>query len=218
MIAVFLRDLRLAIRAGGGIGQALAFFLIIVVLTPFAVGPDPAKLTLVAGGILWLAALLACLLSLDRIFALDYEDGTLEALVLAPLPVEGLVLAKSCAHWLTTGLPLCLVAPVLGVTLNLPPPAMLPMALALFVGTPALSFIGAFGAALALSVKRGGVLLSLLVMPLFIPTLILGADVVSRAQLGLGYETPLVLLAALTFGVIAIMPFATAAALRITLR
>lgn len=147
MLALLRRDLRLATRAGGGFGLSLAFFLIVTVLVPFGVGPEGATLARIAPGVLWVGALLACLLSLDRIFALDREDGSLDLLATAPLPLEGLAAVKALAHWLTTGLPLALAAPGLAVLLNLPPEGYGPLTLSLLVGTPALSFIGAFGAA-----------------------------------------------------------------------
>lgn len=218
MIAILARDLRLAVRAGGGFGLALAFFLIVVTLVPFAIGPATDVLTRVAPGILWLGALLACLLSLDRVFALDREDGSLDLLATAPVPLEGIVAAKALAHWLTTGLPLTLVAPILGVLLNLAPEGFFWLALGLLFGTPALSMIGAFGAALTVGLKRGGLLLSLLVLPLYVPTLIFGAEVARRGAEGLAPVTPLALLAAITLATLALLPFAAAAALRVNLR
>nr|WP_245398789.1 heme exporter protein CcmB [Oceaniglobus trochenteri] len=213
-----LRDLALAVRAGGGFGLGLAFFLIVVVLVPFAVGPETARLTAIAPGILWLGALLACLLSLDRIFALDYEDGTLDLLACAPIPLEGVAVAKALAHWLTTGLPLTLAAPVLGIFLNLPAGGFGWLVVSLALGTPALSVIGAFGAALTVGLRRGGLLLSLLVLPLYVPTLIFGAEVARRGAEGLAVQGPLLLLAGVTAGALALLPFAAAAALRINLR
>ena len=213
-----LRDLRLALRAGGGFGLGLAFFLIVTVLVPFSVGPESALLTVIAPGILWLAALLACLLSLDRILALDWEDGSLDLLVTSPLPLEAAVAVKAFAHWLTTGLPLVAAAPVLGVLLNLPGPGYLWLVVSLAAGTPALSVIGTFGAALTVGLKRGGLLLSLLVLPLYVPTLIFGAEVARRGAAGMEVATPLLLLAGITLGAAALLPFASAAALRVNLR
>lgn len=218
MIALLTRDLRLAVRAGGGFGLGLAFFLIVVVLVPFGVGPQSATLGLVAPGILWLGALLACLLSLDRIFALDYEDGSLDLLATSPVPMEAVVAMKSVAHWVTTGLPLALAAPVLGVLLSLPVGAYGWLLASLLVGTPALSVIGAFGAALTVGLKRGGLLLSLLVLPLYVPTLIFGAEVVRRGAVGMDVATPMAFLAAITLGSIGLLPFAAAAAIRVNLR
>lgn len=218
MIALLTRDLRLAFRAGGGFGLGLGFFLILAVLVPLGVGPAPQLLAAIAPGILWVGALLACLLSLDRLFALDHEDGSLDLLATAPVPLEGVVAIKALAHWLTTGLPLVVAAPVLGVLLNLPAPAYGWLVLSLVLGTPALSVIGAFGAALTVGLKRGGLLLSLLVLPLYVPTLVFGAEVVSRGAAGLTVGTPLALLAGITAGSAALLPFAAAQAIRINLR
>ncbi|MBX2853834.1 MAG: heme exporter protein CcmB [Rhodobacteraceae bacterium] len=217
MKAVFLRDLRLAFRLGGGAGQSLAFFLIAITLLALGVGPAPDLLSRLAPGALWVFALLACLLSLDRLFQADYEDGSLDHLLLAPTPLEGVALAKSAAHWLTTAAPLALFAPVLGAMLNLPDAAMGTLVTALLLGTPALSLIGAIGAALTVGVRRGGLLLSLLVLPLYLPTLIFGAMAVRAAAEGLPVLEPLALLGALTLGCAALGPFAAAAALRINL-
>jgi len=218
MIALALRDLRLAIRAGGGFGLGLAFFLIVVTLVPFGVGPESDILARIAPGILWIGALLACLLSLDRIFQLDFEDGSLDLLATAPLPMEGTVAVKALAHWITTGLPLVLAAPALGVLLNLPHPGHLWVFVTLLIGTPALSMIGAFGAALTVGLKRGGLLMSLLVLPLYVPTLIFGAEAATRAIDGFDNAGPLMMLAGITLASIALLPFAAAAALRINLR
>lgn len=218
MIALLLRDLRLATRAGGGFGLGLAFFLLVAVLVPLGVGPEPALLARIAPGILWVGALLACLLSLDRIFALDFEDGSMDLLATAPIPLEGVVLVKALAHWLVTGLPLTLMSPVLGLLLNLPGPGYGWLVLSLALGTPALSLIGAFGAALTVGLKRGGLLLSLLVLPLYVPTLIYGAEAVRRGAEGQGALTALLLLAGITAGAAALLPFAAAAAIRVNLR
>lgn len=218
MIALLIRDLRLAIRAGGGFGLGLAFFLLLAVIVPLGVGPEPATLAKIAPGILWVGALLSCLLSLDRIFALDFEDGSLDLLASSPLPMEGAVAVKALAHWLVTGLPLVLVAPVLGVLLNLPIPGYLWLVVSLALGTPALSVIGAFGAALTVGLKRGGLLMSLLVLPMYMPTLIFGAEVVKRGAGGMAVATPLALLAAITAAALALLPFAAAAAIRVNLR
>ena len=218
MKALLLRDLRLAVRAGGGFGLGLAFFLIVTVLVPFAVGPDPMLLSLIAPGVLWLGALLACLLSLDRLLALDHEDGTLDLLATAPLPLEGALGIKALAHWVTTGLPLVAAAPVLGLMLNLPVSGYAVLVGALLLGTPALSTIGLFGAALTVGVRRGGLLLSLLVLPLYVPTLIFGAEAARRAATGQEAVTPLLMLAGLTLATLALMPFASAAVLRMGLR
>ena len=218
MIALLRRDLALAVRAGGGFGLGLAFFLIVVVLVPFGVGPEAALLSRIAPGMLWVASLLAALLSLDRIFALDHEDGSLALLATSPLPLEGVALVKALAHWITTGLPLTLAAPALGFLLHLPGPAYGWLLLTLLIGTPALSLIGTFGAALTVGLRRGGLLLSLLVLPLYVPTLIFGAEAVRLGAEGFAATTPLILMAAITAGCVALMPFATATVLRINLR
>ncbi|MEO1556592.1 MAG: heme exporter protein CcmB [Pseudomonadota bacterium] len=218
MRALFVRDLTLALRAGGGFGLGLAFFLIVVVLVPFSVGPAPELLARIAPGVLWLNALLACLLSLDRLLAVDFEDGALDLLATSPLPLEGVVAIKAAAHWVTTGLPLVLAAPVLGVLLNLAPAGYGVLVGSLALGTPALSMIGAFGAALTVGIKRGGLLMSLLVLPLYVPTLIFGAEAARRAAQGLDASTPLLFVAGITAGVLALMPFAAGAVLRVNLR
>ena len=218
MKALLLRDIRLAVRAGGGFGLGLAFFLIVVVLVPFGVGPASGRLAVRAPGILWLGALLSCLLSLDRIFALDWEDGSLDLLATAPLPMEALVSLKALAHWLTTGVPLVLASPLFALLLSLPVEGYLSLVISLALGTPALSVIGTFGAALTVGLKRGGLLLSLLVLPLYVPTLIFGAEVARRGAEGLDTGVPLAMLAGITFGAIALLPFASAAVLRVNLR
>ncbi|MCL4105337.1 UNVERIFIED_CONTAM: hypothetical protein GTU68_055468 [Idotea baltica] len=218
MKTLLIRDLRLAVRAGGGFGLALAFFLIVTVLVPFGVGPQPDLLSKIAPGILWVGALLACLLSLDRIFALDHEDGTLELLAGAPVPLEGVVLAKGLAHWITTGLPLTLAAPFLGLLLNFQGSGTVWLCLTLATGTPALSFIGAFGAALTFALKRGGLLMSLLVLPLYVPTLLFGAEATRRGAEGGDALSPLMLMAGISLGTIALLPFVTAAVIRINLK
>lgn len=218
MIALLRRDLALAVRAGGGFGLGLAFFLLVAVLVPLGVGPEPAVLGRIAAGILWVGALLSCLLTLDRLFALDWEDGSLDLLATAPIPMEGVVAVKALAHWLVTGLPLTLVAPGLAVLLNLPVAGYGWLVVSLLAGTPALSMIGAFGAALVVGVKRGGLLLGLLVLPLYVPTLIFGAEVVKRGVQGADAATPLLLLAGVTAGAVALLPFAAAAAIRVNLR
>ena len=218
MIALYLRDLRLALRTGGGFGLGLAFFFILSVLVPLGVGPEPQVLGRIAPGVLWVGALLSCLLTLDRIFALDAEDGTLDALATSPLPLEGVVAVKALAHWTVTGLPLTLAAPLLGLLLNLPVTAYPWLVGALLAGTPGLSVIGAFGAALTVGVKRGGLLLSLIVLPLYVPSLIFGAETVHRAARGADALTPFLLLGGLSAGAMALLPIAGAMALRINLR
>ena len=218
MISLLLRDLKLAFRAGGGFGLGLTFFLIVTVMVPFSVGPQSSLLSTIAPGVLWLGALLACLLSLDRLLALDWEDGSLDLLATAPLPLEAVISIKSLAHWITTGLPLVLAAPVLGVLLNLPGPGYFWLVVSLLLGTPALSVIGTFGAALTVGLKRGGLLMSLLVLPLYVPTLIFGAEVARRGAIGMETQTPLLMLAGITAATIALLPFASAVVLRVNLR
>ena len=218
MIALLLRDLKLALRAGGGFGLGLAFFLMVAVLVPLGVGPDGTVLARIAPGIVWLGALLACLLSLDRLFALDFEDGSLDLLATSPMPLAAVVTVKALAHWLVTGVPLTLMAPVLALLLNLPWVGYGWLVLALALGTPALSWIGAFGAALTVGLKRGGLLMSLLVLPMEMPTLIFGADVVRRGAAGLPVLTPLLILTAITLASVALLPVAAAAALRANLK
>ena len=215
--AIIARDLRLAMRRRADIVSALFFFVIVVSLFPLGVGPEPELLRKLAPGVLWVAALLATMLSLPRLFADDYRDGTLEQLALAPQPLALIVLGKVIAHWLVSGLPLALLAPVLGLQFDLSPAALSVLSLSLLIGTPALSGIGAIGAALTLGVRGGGVLLSLLVLPLYIPVLIFGAGAVDATLTGLGAQAHLSLLAALTLAGVFFAPWATAAALRIAL-
>ena len=218
MKALLIRDIRLALRAGGGFGLGLAFFLIVIVMVPFAVGADTGLLSKIAPGVLWIGALLACLLSLDRLLALDFEDGTLDLLATAPLPIEAALSVKALAHWITTGLPLVIAAPVLGVLMNLPTQGFGWLVLSLLLGTPALSVIGTFGAALTVGINRGGLLLSLLVLPLYVPTLIFGAEAARRGAAGADVSTPLLLLAGISAATIALMPIASAAVLKVNLR
>lgn len=215
MIAIFLRDMRLALRLGGGAAQSLAFFLIAVSLLAMAVGPDGETLSALGPGALWVFALFACLLSLDRLFQSDAEDGSLDQLALTPVSLEGVVIAKIAAHWATTAAPLILFGPLLGVMLRLPPEAAPILALSLAIGGPALSAIGAIGAALTVGVRRGGLLLAVVTPPLYIPTLASGAGAVHQAAIGLDPWPSLAFLAAVTLGALAIAPFAAAAALRV---
>lgn len=217
MIDIFLRDLRLAFRIGGGAGQSVAFYLIALSMLALGVGAEPDLLAELAPGALWVFALLACLLSLDRLFQADLEDGSLDLLTLAPTPLEATVAAKAAAHWVATAAPLVLISPVLGAMLNLPDAAQPAMIATLLLGTPALSLIGAVGAALTVGVRRGGLLLSILVLPLYLPTLIFGALSVRAAAEGLAWEPAAALTAAVTLGCLALGPFAAAAALRANL-
>ena len=217
-MALLRRDLRLAVRAGGGFGLGLSFFLIVVVLIPFGVGPETNLLGRIAPGVLWVAALLACLLSLDRMFALDFEDGSLDLLATSPLPLEGIITVKAVAHWLTTGLPLVFATPVFALLMSLPSSGYLALMVSLLLGTPALSIIGAFGPALTVGIKRGGLLLSLLVLPLYVPTLIFGAEVARRGAEGQPYTTALLMLSGISLAALALLPIASAAVLRVNLR
>ncbi len=215
--AIIGRDLRLALRRRSDIVSALFFFIIVVSLFPLGVGPEPELLRNLAPGVLWVAALLSTLLSLPRLFADDHRDGTLEQLALAPQPLGLIVLGKVFAHWLVSGLPLTLLAPILGIQFDLSSEALWTLVISLLIGTPALSGIGAIGAALTLGVRGSGVLLSLLVLPLYIPVLIFGAGAVDAVVTGLGAQAHLSLLGALTLGGVFFAPWPTAAALRIAL-
>ncbi|HEX3974262.1 MAG TPA: heme exporter protein CcmB [Stellaceae bacterium] len=211
------RDLRLAFRQGGDAAMVIAFFVLTVVLFPFGVGPEPELLQRIAAGIVWVTALLAALLSLERLFQADYEDGSLEALALLPLPLEAQVLAKCLAHWLVTGLPLIIVAPLLALLLHLDAAGYPALIAGMALGTPILSLIGAIGAALSLGARRGGVLISLLVLPLYIPVLIFGVAAIEADIQGFGARPDLLLLAALLVLAVGLVPFAAAAALRLAL-
>ena len=213
-LALLLRDLRLARRAPQDALTIVLFFVLAAVLFPFGLGPEPALLARVAVGIIWVTALLATLLGLDRLFRADHEDGALDLIVLAPAPLELLVLAKCLAHWLSTGVPLIVVAPLLAVMLNLPLDVVPVLLLSLLLGTPTLSLIGAIGAALTLGARRGGALLPLLVLPLFIPVLVFAVAGVEAAAGGLPARPHLLLLAALLAFALPVAAFAGAAALR----
>jgi heme exporter protein B len=212
---LLIRDIRLAMRVGGGAVVGVLFFLIVVTLIPFAIGPDLGLLARIGPAILWLGALLASLLALDRLIAADYEDGSLDLLLMAPMPIEIVVAVKAVAHWLTTGLPLVVATPVLGLLLNLDPTATGAVALTLLVGTPALTFIGLVGAALSVALRRGGLLLAVLVLPLTIPVLIFGVSAANAAIIGpMPFGPPFSILCALTLVSFVIGPVAAGAALR----
>lgn len=213
-LALLERDLRLARRVGAGAELGLVFFLILVSLLPFAIGADQRFISRIAPAFLWLAALLATLLGLDRLLQADEEEGIVDQFLLSGTPLELIVLTKAVAHWLVTGLPLSLAAPILGLMLAIEPQAMLPLAVSLLVGTPALTLIGLIGASLTVSLKRGGLLLSVLVLPLTVPTLIFGATLVKEAAAGRPYTTPLMLLGGMTLLMLVIAPVSAAAALR----
>ncbi len=215
--SVLDRDLLLAARRRSDVLTALAFFIIVVSLFPLGLGPEPNLLRRIAPGIIWVAALLASMLSLARLFAADYADGTLEQMLLSAAPLGVIVLGKVIAQWLVSGLPLVLIAPVLAIQFDLPQESMGVLTLSLLAGTPVLSLIGAIGAGLTLGLRGGGVLLSLLVLPLYVPVLIIGTGAVDMAEAGLGGEAHFLLLAATVVVAGAVAPLAIAAALRISM-
>lgn len=212
--ATVRRDIQLALRHGADSLAVVLFFVLAVILFPFGVGPEPNILARIAAGVIWVAALLASMLALERLFQTDYEDGSLEIMALAPLPLEAVVAAKIVAHWITTGLPLLLAAPVLALLLNMPGDAFWVLIVALALGTPSLSLVGAIGAALILGARRGGVLLSLVLLPLYIPVLIFGVAAVDAAASGLPARPHLFLLASFLLAAMALAPLAAGAALR----
>jgi heme exporter protein B len=214
MALIVRRDIRLALRGGSDGTMVVVFFVLAAVLFPFGIGPETALLARIGGGIIWVVALLAAMLGLERMFAADYEDGSLEQFALSPLPLGGVALAKILAHWLTTGVPLIAAAPVLAVFYHLPASAFAPLVLSLLLGTPVLSLIGSIGAALTLGARRGGVLVALLVLPLAIPLLIFGAATVDAAIAGEDTAPQLTILAGFLIGSLALAPWATVAALR----
>lgn len=214
---VVRRDLLLAARQRADVVNTLLFFVVVVTMTPLGVGAEINQLRAIAPGVVWVAALLASILSLNRLFMLDYTDGTLEQLLLTREPLAAIVIGKVAAHWLMSGLPITVIAVLFGVMFDLPAPETGTLVLALLVGTPALSFLGGIGAALTLGLRGGGVLLSLLVLPLYVPVLIMGAGSVEMASAGLGGQGQLLLLGALLVGAAALAPWGIAAALRISL-
>jgi heme exporter protein B len=215
LAALLVRDTRIAVRVGGGALIGVLFFLIVVTLTPFALGPDLALLARIGPAILWLGALLASLLALDRLIAMDHEDGSLDLILTARAPLELAVATKAIAHWVTTGLPLVVATPLVGLLLNLEPKATAAVALTLLMGTPALTFIGLIGAALTVMLRRGGLLLAVLVLPLTVPVLIFGVAASHAAIVGpVPFGAPFGVLCALTLMSLVIGPFAAAAALR----
>ncbi|MBL4666413.1 MAG: heme exporter protein CcmB [Sneathiella sp.] len=207
--------MRLAYRQGSALTMTLSFFVIAVTLFPLGIGPELNVLARIGPGVLWVGALLACLLTLDRIFQADFEDGTLEQLMIGPLPTEFIVLAKIIAHWITSVMPLIVITPILALSLNLHSDGIWAMVLSLLIGTPVLSLIGAVGGALTVAMRRGGVLLSLLVLPLYIPVLIFGVASVEAAVALLPMAPHLMLLGGLSLGALVVCPFAAAAALRL---
>ncbi len=214
--AIVRRDLMLAFRNRSEIVNPLLFYIIVATLFPLALDPETRILQQLAPGVIWVGALLAALLSLDGVFRSDFSDGSLEQIILSPHPVSVLVLAKILAHWLITGLPILLVAPLLGLILHLPGSAMAALVLTLLLGTPVLSLVGSIGVALTVGLRRGGALLSLLVLPLYVPVLIFAAGAVGDAAIGLDVDAPLMFLGAMLVLALTLAPFATAAALRIS--
>lgn len=211
---LLMRDLRLVLRRPGDVGVVLAFFVVATVLFPLGIGPETNVLARIAPGVLWCAALFAALLSLERLFAADYEDGSLDLLLLAPWPLELAALAKCLAHWIVTGLPLSLLAPFLGIAFGLDGESLLALGATLLVGTPTLSLIGGLAAALTLGARKSGALLALLALPLCVPTLIFGAGAIETLAAGDGIVTHVAILAALALVALATTPWAIAAALR----
>ncbi len=217
LACIVRRDLLLVFRRRSDVFNTLVFFVIVVSLFPLGVGPEPNQLRAMAPGVIWVAALLAAMLALNRLFASDYADGTLEQMALASEPLFLLVIGKVLAHWLVTGLPLVLIAPVLGLQFDMPAEALAVMAASLVLGTPVLSLIGGVGAALTLGVRGGGVLVALLVLPLYIPVLVFGAGAVVASGAGLSAQAHLLLLGASLALALVLSPWATAMALRISL-
>lgn len=215
VLALFLRDLRLSVRQGSDLMLVAGFFVLAALLFPFGIGPEPQLLSRIAGGVIWVTALLAALLSLDRLWARDFEDGTLDLMLTAPTPLFLLVLGKSAAHFLTTGLPLLLLSPLLAGMLHLDPAAQPVLVLSLALGTPCLSLMGGIGAALTLGARAGAALVPLLIIPLVLPVLIFGVGAVEAASTGLGPRPHLLILAACLAGSLTLAPFATAGALRL---
>lgn len=211
---VVRRDLRLALRQGSDSLMVVTFFVLTVVLFPFGIGPEAGILERVSAGVLWVTALLASMLSLDRLFQADYEDGSLELLVLTPTSLMVVVMGKVLAHWLTTGLPLLAAAPILAVLLHMNADGFGVLMLTMLLGTPVLSLIGAIGAALVLGARRGGVLVSLLILPLYVPVLIFGVGAIDAAVQGLSAEPHLLILGAMLAACLPLAPWATSAALR----
>ena len=215
MIALLKRDVRLALRSGGGAGSALLFYLAVVVAMPFAIGPNSEMLANIGGAVLWIGALLASLLGLERVFQVDREDGSLDAFMMCTQPLAALVFIKSLSHWLVTGLPLALISPVFSLFLTMEPRAIAATFVTLLVGTPAISFIGAVGAAVTVGLPRGGLLLSILVLPLCIPVLIFGVGAVRGAVTDPApFTTPFLILCAITLFFMVLGPLGAALALK----
>ena len=213
---ILRRDVRLALRSAGDTVAVVTFFVIAIVLFPLAVGPELGVLSRIASGVIWVAALLAAMLSLERLFLADHEDGSLDLIILAPIPLEAVVLAKCIAHWLVTGVPLIVAAPLLAILMNLSFDGFATLILAMALGTPTLSLVGAIGAALTVGVRRGGTLVPLLVLPLVIPVLIFGVAAIDAAVAGTPAAGALMVLGAMLLAALVLAPWATAAALRLS--
>ncbi|SDH70830.1 heme exporter protein B [Vibrio xiamenensis] len=216
MLCIIRRELLIAFRRQADVFNPLWFFIIVITLFPLSIGPDPNLLTRISAGIVWVAALLAALLSLERLFRDDFQDGSLEQMMLMPVPLSLVVISKVVAHWLLTGLPLILISPLLAILLSLDFNTWLAVVCTLLIGTPTLSFIGAIGVALTVGLQKGGVLLSLLVLPLYIPILIFATSAIDAASLSMSYSGQLAILGAMLVGAITLTPFAIAAALRVS--
>lgn len=216
MMKIVRRELLIAFRRQADIFNPLWFFIIVITLFPLSIGPEPNLLARISAGIVWVAALLSALLSLERLFKDDFQDGSLEQMMLMPIPLQLVVMAKIIAHWLLTGLPLIIISPLLAILLSLDGDTWVAVVLTLLVGTPTLSFIGAIGVALTVGLQKGGVLLSLLVLPLYIPILIFATSAIDAASLGVAYNGQLALLAAMLAGAMTLTPFAISAALRVS--
>lgn len=215
-IAILRRELKIALRQSAEILNPLWFFLIVITLFPLSIGPDPQLLDRIAPGIVWVAALLASLLSLERLLKDDYLDGSLEQLMLLPIPLPVTILVKVCAHWLLTGLPLLILSPLIALLLSFDFDTWVAVALTLLLGTPTLSFIGAIGVALTVGLRKGGILLSLLILPLYVPVLIFATSTIDAASMGMAIDGYLAILGAILAGTATLSPFAAAVALRIS--
>ncbi|WP_162046808.1 heme exporter protein CcmB [Vibrio taketomensis] len=213
---IIRRELLIAYRRQADVLNPLWFFIIVITLFPLSIGPEPNLLARIAAGIVWVAALLSALLSLERLFRDDYQDGALEQMMLMPIPLPLVVMSKVIAHWLLTGLPLIVISPLLAILLSLDFNTWLAVVLTLLVGTPTLSFIGAIGVALTVGLQKGGVLLSLLILPLYIPILIFATSAIDAASLGMAYNGQLAILGAMLMGALTLTPFAISAALRVS--
>ena len=216
MNSIIRRELLIAFRRQADIFNPLWFFIIVITLFPLSIGPEPNLLARIAAGIVWVAALLSALLSLERLFRDDFQDGSLEQMMLMPVPLPIVVISKVIAHWVLTGLPLILISPLLAILLSLDMNSWLAVVTTLLIGTPTLSFIGAIGVALTVGLQKGGVLLSLLVLPLYIPVLIFATSAIDAASLGIAYNGQLAILGAMFMGAMTLTPFAISAALRVS--